>query len=162
MSSISSRNIAGAALTAGLVAGVADGVAAIVKFLLDGKKNPELIFKYIASAVMGGSAYQSGRSGWMIGAGIFLHLLIAVIFSFLYFLLYPRLAFLRKNIGVSSIIYGLFLWTVMNLVVVPASRIGRFPVWNSQVFIQMAILVVAIGLPVSWMAKNFYEKKTAS
>jgi hypothetical protein len=58
----------------------------------------------------------------------------------------------------SGIVYGLFVWAVMNLVIVPLSRIGHRPFNPVNAVINLLILIVCMGIPLSIMANNFYRR----
>ena len=74
------------------------------------------------------------------------------------FLAYPRVALLRQNALLIGIGYGLFVWTMMNLVLVPLTRIKPGPFNLNNAAIQASILVVCIGLPISLLARRHYAK----
>jgi hypothetical protein len=58
---------------------------------------------------------------------------------------------------VTGLIYGVFVWVMMNRVVVPLSLIPKRPFhFTKESAIQMGILMLCIGLPVSLMAKKYY------
>jgi hypothetical protein len=148
-----------AILKAGLLAGTLDILSAIVKYLIEGKKNPELILKYIATSVLGKTAM---KGGWDVAAlGLLLHYIVAFIFTILLFWLYPRLKLVRFHPLVVGIFYGIFTWLVMNLLVVPLSRVPGAPGpfnWT-QAIINVLILIAFIGIPVSLMARKYYLYK---
>jgi len=146
---------------AALVAGTLDYTAAITNFLLKGGKDPTLIAWYIASSLLGREAAYAG--GWVTATfGIFLHYVIATSWTVLFFLGYPRIALLRKNALLVGAVYGLFVWTMMNLVLVPLTCIkpGAFNLANAAT--QAGILVVCIGLPISLLAHRHYGKKQSA
>jgi len=149
-----SKNIFTAILIAGLVAGTMDGLAAIINFLANGGKKPESIFKYISSGLVGKKAYTGGNT--MILLGVLLHYFIALSFTAFFFLLFPKIKWLQNNVVIGGLIYGLFVWVIMNRVVVPLSLIPPRPfVWKSAI-INMLILMVCIGLPAALLAKKHY------
>lgn len=148
-----------AILRAGLLAGTLDISSAFIKYLIEGKKNPGIILNYIASGIMGPSAMQGG---WDIAAfGLLLHYVIAFSFTIALFWLYPRLKLVRFHPLLIGVLYGLFTWLVMNLLVVPNSKITRPPGpfnWN-QAIIGALILIVCIGMPISFLARKYYLYK---
>src|SRR5688572_17964190 len=89
------KNLLKAILIAGLVAGALDGLAAIIYYLANGGKKPESIFKYIASGLLGKKAFASGND--MIILGILLHFFIAICFTALLFLVFPKIKWLQNN-----------------------------------------------------------------
>jgi uncharacterized membrane protein YagU involved in acid resistance len=141
-------------LFTGLLAGLMDGLAAIIQYTLNGGKNPANIFKYIASGVFGKEAFTKGTS--MVVWGVFFHLLIAMLFTAFFFLIYPKIKWLGENKILAAILYGLFVWVVMNQLVVPMSQIKQPPFDLKNAAIAAGILIVCIGFPVSFMANKYY------
>lgn len=91
--------------------------------------------------------------------GLALHYFIAFSFTIFFFLIYPKLKIMAWNKYVTAFVYGLFVWAIMNLVVVPLSNVthGTFNLKNAA--INAGILIIAIGLPVSLIAQVYYSKK---
>jgi hypothetical protein len=155
----SSKDLFKAILYTGLLAGLLDGVAAILNYMIGGGKNPVVIFNYIASGVFGREAFSGGLL--MALLGLLFHFIIATGWTTLYFLAYPKIYFLAKSRIVSGIAYGLFVWVVMSQVVVPLSHVpvnpAPFDIYKTMVSI--GILIVAIGLPISIRANKYYSGK---
>lgn len=151
------RNLITAIFITWLVAGTMDGLAAIIQSLLKGSKHPENIFKYIASAVFGKEAMTGGTG--MILLGILFHYLVALSFTLFFFWLYPQIPWIGNHPAISGILYGLFVWTVMNLVVVPMTKIGHHPIVLSKAVTAALILIFCIGLPISLLANKHYLYK---
>jgi hypothetical protein len=141
-------------LLSGALVGTLDILSALIyTYLLTGK-NPVRVFPYIASGVFGKKALSGDRS--MIIAGLLFHYLIAFIFTIVFFLLYPQLKRYFKNWIVLGVIYGVAIWCIMNLIVVPLSNTPP-PTWKPvRMFINMLILIAAIGLPLSFIARRSY------
>jgi len=139
-------------LVTGLVAGALDAVAAVLFFLARGNKQPGALFRYIASAVYGKTAFTGG--GAMIAMGILFHFVIAFCWVGCYFAVYPLIAGLGTGIIIDAVVYGLLVWIVMNLVVLPLSRAARRPASLSFILINMVILMIAIGLPSAYAARH--------
>lgn len=148
------KNRVAAILKTGLIAGACDITCAMLHYVVRTGNNPLRILNYVASAVFGPTASEPGVLMPLLG--LLFHFAIATIFSALFFFLYPRLKFLSKNIIVSGIAYGLFVWLLMNLLVVPLSRIGRFPSNVLQAAISLIIIVIAIGLPIAILTYRYY------
>lgn len=153
-----SSGLIGAIAVAALIAGTLDYTAAITKFLIDGGKEPIKIAWYIASSLLGRDTAYAG--GYATAAfGILVHYLIATGWTVLFFLAYPRLALLRQNVIAVGVGYGLFVWLMMNRVLVPMTRIKTGPfTFNANAAIQAGILVVCIGLPVALLARRHYAQ----
>jgi len=146
-----------AILMTGLLAGSLDALSATVNFWVHGQKDSARIWRFVASAALGPSVRTGGMG--IVLLGLFFHYLVALSFTTFYFLLYPKMPVLAKNKIVSGLLYGIFVWIVMNLVVVPLSYIGKFPSTLESVITNILILMVMIGLPVAWGAARYYGRK---
>ena len=147
-------------LLTGLLAGTLDIISAILVAYLTSGRVPYKIFHYISSGVLGKEkAYAGGFE--MVILGLFLHFLIAYIFTVFYFWIYPKVGFLSINKVVSAILYGAFMWVVMNKVVLPLSRVpqGKFD-WT-QAIIGLTVLIVMLGLPIAFNAHKYYKSDEA-
>jgi hypothetical protein len=148
-----------AIIKAGLLAGTMDILAAFIKYSLEGKKNVTVILRYIATGVLGKDAMKGGAG--VSALGLALHYLIAFLFSIFLFWLYPKMRLTRFHPLIIGFIYGIFAWLLMNLVIVPFSRVpaaaGPFN-WE-QAVIGALILIVCIGFPVSLLARKYYLYK---
>ncbi|MDI3318994.1 hypothetical protein [Pinibacter soli] len=143
---------------AGLLVGTLDILAAVVNFKIATGKDPVLIFQYIASAVFGKDAYNGSL---MPVLGLIFHFIIAYIFTIIFFFIYPKLKLYKYNAVLTGIAYGIVIWIVMNVAVVPLSRIGKFSFKLSNVLLQASILIVMIGIPLSFICKCHYLKREA-
>jgi hypothetical protein len=131
-------------LTIAFIAGTLDGAAAVI---ILAKLKFGATFKYIASALFGKSAFSGGTE--MIFAGIVFHYLIALSFTIFYAFLVTKLKFLSTNKVLSGILYGLFVWTVMNVIVVPLTQIPHVDFNPQRALINAVILIFCIGLPIA-------------
>ena len=113
------------------------------------------VFPYIASGIFGKDAFSGSVA--MIIAGFLFHYIIAYCFTITFFLMYPRIKFLANNWVLSGILYGMFIWLLMNLVVVPLSRTHAATLTFNSFIINLLILIVAIGLPLSYIAHRYYS-----
>ena len=137
-------------VSAGLLVGILDGLAAVIQHFARGGKYPEKIFQFIASAVFGPTALKGGTD--MLMAGIAFHLLIAMIWTVIFFWAYTNIKALRKNWILTGIGYGILVWAIMTRVIVPLSKAPTIPFQWKQALIGMLIIIVAIGLPLAVIA----------
>jgi uncharacterized membrane protein YagU involved in acid resistance len=98
----------------------------------------------------------------MIIAGLIFHYIIAFAFTLVFFWLFPKIKMARQHTVLSGILYGAFVWAVMNLVVVPLSEIGSRPFDWENALINLLILIVCMGIPLSLMAHAFYKRKSVA
>lgn len=156
--SVSTTNATKAIFTAGIITGLMDGAAAIIQFLLKGRTDPEIIFKYIASAVFGKEAYEGDTT--MIIWGVLFHLVIAFIFAIIFFFLYPVFNKIFKRDIVIGLVYGVLVWAAMNLLVVPMSKLGWHKMDPKDAVIAALILMLCIGLPNALITGKYYRNTT--
>jgi hypothetical protein len=133
----------------GLITGTLDAAWAI---LFNLNLGPEVIFRYIASGMFGKAAFAGGPE--MIVFGVVAHYLIAYLFTTAFYVWYPAFLAGFKNKFIVAIIYGGFAWMVMNLVVIPVSKIGTFPAYPLAIIKGVLALILCIGLPVVLVADN--------
>src|SRR3979490_753507 len=139
-------------LLTGLLVGTLDAAAAVVQFIIPTWRNPIRIFEYIASGVFGMNAFSGGSI--MAVIGLLFHYFIATAWTSLFFTLYPRIPWLAKNRVAGGVLYGVFIWLMMNLVILPLSNVPHFPIRIEGAMIGMVILMLVVGLPVSLRAHS--------
>lgn len=147
-----------AIILAGFTAGTLDILAACTQYYISTGRTPLMVLNYVASGFFGKeAAYANGPIMPM--AGLLFHYLIAFSFTLFFFWLYPKWEALAWNKLVTAFGYGLFVWAVMNLLVVPMSFTPKRPFDISRAVIAAAILICMIGLPVTLIISNYYAKK---
>jgi uncharacterized membrane protein YagU involved in acid resistance len=149
--------MARAILLAGFVAGLLDITAAIISVYLNRHTGPTRMFQFIASGVLGKDAFDGGMG--TAALGLLFHFIIAYIFTIIFFFLYPRLNLYSKNMVLAGLIYGILVWMIMNLAVLPLSNASRGPFKTKGVITGTLILMFCIGLPISIFAHRYYARK---
>jgi hypothetical protein len=139
-------------LLTALVAGSLDLGMALLFFTLRTRQKPAVLLRYIASAVFGDKAFKGNSR--MVVAGIGFHYAIALCWVGFYCSVYPTW---HTTMFVDATIYGLLVWVVMNLVVLPLSKARPRPFSISFMLINILILIIAIGLPCAYAARHFLE-----
>ena len=145
------------ALIAGLIAGALDIAAACIHAYLARGTQPEQVLRYIASGVFGKDA---ANGNMMIVWGLLFHFLIAISFTFFFFLLVRMVPALVKYPIPIAILYGIFVWLFMRYVVLNyISTIKIRPIVGEQAIINAliaaGILIVCIGLPNALLARKY-------
>ena len=135
----------------GLIAGSLDLVAALLLFISLGKQRPSILLRYIASAAFGAKASEGGNG--MALLGLCFHYLIAFFWTALYFAVFPRLFPCGTAVLTNAVAYGLFVWVIMNMVVLPLSKAAPRPFSPLMALVNIVILVIAIGLPCAFAAR---------
>ena len=109
----------------------------------------------IASGLLGARAFQGGVVTWILG--VVLHFVIAFLAATVYCLASRRLEFLKDHFFVCGLFYGVAVFLVMNLVVLPLSavpfKVGPFTV---RAMIQgLLVHMFLIGLPIAFSLRKF-------
>ncbi|MBZ4033975.1 DUF1440 domain-containing protein [Flavobacterium sp. 17A] len=145
-------------VSSGLVAGTLDITAAILIYsVILHKTTAEKILQSIASGVFKKEAYTAGTE--MTFAGLGFHFLIAFIFAWFYFKIFPYIPFFRINTFLSGFCYGFFIWIVMNLIVLPIV----FPVLPEKnldfpLLLSILIVILCVGMPIAFITRKYYAK----
>jgi len=154
VTSSSRPTFARAVLTTGLIAGTLDILSACLHAYIQRGITPEKLLQFVASGLFGADAFTGGTM--MAIVGLIMHFMIATSWTLLYYLLYPRLNFLRKNKIVSGIFYGAFVWAMMSRVILPFTAIPKSPFNLTSALIGMVILMLMIGMPNAFRAPRYY------
>ena len=146
-------NLSKLILLSGLLVGTLDITAALVQYYAQTGKDPLNVLRFIAGGVFGPAAFSGGvpMAGW----GLIFHFIIAFSFTGFFFLLYSRWTILAKNRFITGLAYGVFIWFVMNVIVLPLSNVPQSAFNLQKALVAAAILITAIGLPLSFIAKRF-------
>lgn len=161
------KNLIKAILITGLIAGTLDAAAATIQYCINKDDNPAKLFRTIASAVFKKKTATGELYGWAF-IGLLFHYIIAMIWTIIFFLFFRQIRAVLKDKWVAGIVYALFVWCIMNFLVVPVAYNMDLGEHAEQLFsetklkgsvIGAGILIIAIGLPISLLADRFYSKK---
>lgn len=147
-----------AILLAGFIAGTLDALGATIVYCAMMKAlTVTQLFHGIYSGLFGDTII--GSQNTMAVIGLLLHYFIALCFATGYFLAYPYLSFLKRNTLISGLLYGIIVWIIMNLVVVPLSQAHHSTATFPGFLRGVSILMLCIGLPISFITASFYKRK---
>jgi hypothetical protein len=136
-----------AILVGGLIAGTLDAILAFRAF---GLRMPQ----GIASGLLGSRSFQGGAATWILGLA--LHFFIALSMAATYFAASRKLPFLKEHPLICGLFYGMGLYLVMNLVVVPLSAIhARGPIPRANMIEGLAVHMILIALPIAYSVRIF-------
>jgi len=136
-----------AILVGGIIAGALDALTA---FYLYGWGMP----RGIASGLLGRSALQGGTSVWILGLA--LHFFIALSAAGVYYAVSRKLKFLTESPLVCGLFYGIAVFLVMNLIVLPLSAIHfRGPFQYVSLVRGILVHMFLIGLPIAWSVRRY-------
>ena len=140
-----------------LIAAVLDLAGAIFSFKASRGAFPVNILKYIAGGLLKDKAMNGGTEMHVLG-GV-LHYFISLVWTVLFYFMYPKLKFLHKNYMFNAFVYGILIWCIMNLVVLPLSA-WKAPIsfQNLKEIIKAAsILILCVALPIAFRSKKYYQ-----
>lgn len=144
-----------AVLVGGAVASVLDGLDAIVAFKAVLGFDPIPIYQFVASGLLGPSAFQGGLAVALFGLAI--HTLIAFTAAAAYVLASRRLPALRDHASATGLAFGVLVYAFMTWIVVPLSRIPPAP-FSLPLFLNGIVgHALFVGLPIAWSARYYLD-----
>ena len=156
MTTLAKTSLATTILIAGLIVGTADILAAFIQTLIAGRSIISML-QFIASGVFGRTCI-SGTPDVYAAAGLFFHYIIATSWAALFFLLYPTISRFIKSKILIGVLYGAFVWLMMNKVVLPLSQTPPLKPTVTSALIGMSIIIAALGIPLALLAHRYYYK----
>lgn len=134
-------------LLAWLLAGTLDITTAILYYTGPSASRAARLLQGIASGVLGARAFTGGTGTALLGLA--LHYFIALIWTLVLVVAFRRITALRRHLVLTGIVYGVIVWFVMNVVVLPLSRVHHQPIQPAAAATAAIILILCIGLPIS-------------
>jgi hypothetical protein len=147
-------------LIGGAIAGACDITYAITFWAFRGVPATRVL-QSVASGLLGAPAFKGGLA--TAALGLVLHFFIAFLAAMIFYLAAKALPMLIRHPVISGILYGLAIYAVMNLVVLPLSAFPRkvtFPLLatTTGLFVHMFF----IGLPISLAIRRALSEKARS
>jgi uncharacterized membrane protein len=127
-----------------------DIISAIIIALWRGSTATRLL-QFVASGLLGPQAFQGGTA--TAALGLALHFFIAFTLVIIFYAARRSVGFVRQHAVASGIIYGLAVYAVMNLVVLPLSAARPRHSFTGDL-IQIGIHMFVIGLPTSLLLRR--------
>lgn len=132
---------------AGLVSGALDLAAG---FILYGAKVPHVI----AAGLLGASAFNGGAATNVLG--VFLQFFIATSASAVFYFASRKLLFMLEHWIVCGIFFGIAVYLVMTLIVVPLSALRLHgPFTYEDLVTGLSVHIFLIGLPIAFSVRRF-------
>jgi hypothetical protein len=142
-----------AIVAGGLAAALLDAADALVAYKLAFGMSPLVIYQFVASGLLGKAAYSGGAATALVGLGV--HCLVAFTSATVFVLASERFPGLRRGAVGWGLAFGVAVFVVMNLVVIPLSRIGAsvpsFPLVANGLLAHAFL----VGLPIALAARRF-------
>ena len=150
------------ALTAGLIAGSLDIVAACIQAYLKNDTPPMQVLRGVASGAFDPKTFSS--PALLALCGLLIHFFIAISFTFFFFFLAKQIPTLVKYPVPIGILYGVFVWATMRFIILPyISRLNPKPIVGQEAIknaaIAAGIIVICIGIPVALLARKYVRGK---
>jgi len=135
----------------GLIVGAMDITSAFILALSRGSTVTRLL-QFVASGLIGPKAFEGGTATAALGLG--LHFVIAFGLVAVFYAASRSLAFIPRHAVMSGLIYGLIVFAVMNLIVLPLSAAKPRHSLTGDL-IQIGIHMFVIGLPTALLVRRF-------
>ena len=151
----SNSSAAATIIKATIVSGALDAAAGVVIYWIFKGLNPLQVLQYIASGIFGPSVING--SFLYVIVGLILHFVIAFAFTFGYYLVFPFVKSFANNTIINGLVYGVFIWTFMNYLVLPFSNIPHSP----KDFVSVLELIwhsALVGLPIAVIVERHFKK----
>jgi hypothetical protein len=144
-----------------LITGTFTGTVDILfAFIMNYHVPAATILKFIASGLFGSTAFAPGTE--MIYCGLFLHFFFAFFWTIIFFLFHTKLLNILKFKFILILITGMVIWAVMNLIVIPLSKIPPQQFHFINIIEDIAVLILAYGLPITLITNKFYTSTSAN
>src|SRR4029079_3070760 len=140
----------------GLLVGTLDLTAAYISQWIKTGSYASGMLKYIAGGALGLETSMKGGNG-VAFLGLFFHYFIAMSFTILFFLVFPRLKFLRYDKYLVGVLYAVFVALVVNQLILPLTPLPTKPLDISMAVQAWFVLSIALGIPIAVRAYKFYE-----
>lgn len=140
-------------LIIGLIAGTLDITDSLVFNYFRGI-TPTMIFQYIATGLIGMRAIDLGLAS--IALGVALHYTIALTWTAIFYAASRKLAIFTRRPVICGLLYGAFIYLVMNFIVLPLSRVPHVHATATLAARINAVLalLVCIGLAISLLVRR--------
>lgn len=149
------RKLARPILTATLIAGTLDILAAVTMTLLYGR-DPMAMLRYVASGPF------PAATGWGTGGsllGLAVHFALMAIMAAIFILAARRLRTLWQQPLLWGFLYGVATYVVMNLLVVPWRFDRPLPSTLATIGPQLAFHIFLVGIPIALVAARHFRRR---
>lgn len=134
-----------------LVVGVLDATDGVVFRGLQGQ-NPIQVLQYIASSVLGTRSFSDGIAS--AGLGLVLHFTVSLVVVTIYILASRQIAVLSTQWVLAGLLYGVAVWAVMNLVLLPLTAVGHHPIPAAALANGIIGHALFVGLPSAFFGRK--------
>ena len=138
-------------LLGGMIAGALDIAFACTFWALKANASIERILQSVAAGLLGSSSFEGGLTTAILG--LLVHFAITVTMAAAFYIAARNVPLLWQRPVLCGSLYGLFLYAIMNFVVVPFSASPSSP--DDALWISLSIVahVVLVGIPIALMSR---------
>jgi hypothetical protein len=140
-------------LLGGLSAGMLDITAACINSAIRAGRTPLYVLQSVAGGWLGAKTFEGGYPSAALG--ILTHFFIATMAATVYIIASQKLPFLTRQPVICGILYGIAVYAVMYMVVLPLSAY-QFKFFNQpgvNILIGVLIHIFCVGLPIALVAR---------
>ena len=145
-------NFVPAVMAGGAAAAFLDGLAATIDFRMRGISFARL-WQGVASGALGPSSFQRGDATVFLRLAF--HILIAMTSALVFNVAANYAPILLTHYIAAGAVFGIAVFIVMNLVVIPLSAMPPRPFVLALTIRQLLVHIVCVGLPISIAAHLF-------
>jgi hypothetical protein len=141
-------------LVGGLIAGILDGLDAVIYYGWASGVTPTRLFQHIASGLLGVKSFSGGWATTLLGVAC--HFTIAIGAAAVFYAASQAIPFLAQKPWICGPVFGLCVYLVMHYIVVPLSAVPprRAPMVGLELADQLFSHMFFVGLPVALMARR--------
>jgi len=111
------------------------------------------VYQYLASGALGNAAFAGGIATALLGA--LFHFFVAFVVAAVFILSADRIPLLRRHAISGSLVYGVGVFIVMNLIVLPLSAAPPLPAPTMpQLIVMIVDHILVIGLPLGIIVRR--------
>jgi uncharacterized membrane protein YagU involved in acid resistance len=144
----------------GLIAGILDAADSMVAYYFAAGFNPIQVLQFIASGFYGAAAFQMGISGAVVG--LLAHFFIAFAVAAIYVGATRFLPMLSRKAAMWGPIYGVAVFIVMNLIVLPHTAVVKSPLSLPLLLNGVLAHALFVGLPIALAARRITNPSSFS
>ena len=136
----------------GALVGVLDATDGVAFFGLTAGMNPIQVLQFIASGALGVEAFNGGLAA--AGLGALFHFGLSFGFTAAFVAAWKLVAVVREHWVVAGLGWGAAVWTLMNLVVLPLSRVPASPITPLTAIHGLIGHALFVGLAAAYVARR--------
>lgn len=143
----------------GLITGVVGSIDFTTFFYVTQHETPIAVYQYIASGLLGRSAFAGGYATALLG--VLLHFVIGYVIVAVFILAASQIPFLGRPVWaiLAGVVYGVAANMFMSVVVLPHSAAPKQPVTTALMINGLVAAALYIGLPVA-LAVVWYARRS--